>query len=77
MLSSQTSIAEIPSNPTYSVPAEEAVGIMAQIFEAVAELERFHIAHRDLKPSNVLVKARGISNAAPTLNSTRFCGLFV
>ena len=41
---------------------------MAQMIEAVAELEKCHIAHRDIKPSNFLVKSRGPPRNANYLN---------
>ncbi|KER30662.1 hypothetical protein T265_02911 [Opisthorchis viverrini] len=37
---------------------DEAVGILAQLFDAVAELEAHGIAHRDIKPNNILLRRR-------------------
>ncbi|VDN12742.1 unnamed protein product [Dibothriocephalus latus] len=59
----------IPSNPNYRLPVEEGVSLLAQIFEAIAALERSGVAHRDLKPSNVLVRSRSSRpNSTGTLN---------
>uniref|UniRef100_A0A5K3EID0 non-specific serine/threonine protein kinase n=1 Tax=Mesocestoides corti TaxID=53468 RepID=A0A5K3EID0_MESCO len=58
----------IPFIPPYRFHAQETVGLMAQIFEAVAVLEHHHIAHRDIKPSNILVKARQFPAASNVLN---------
>ncbi|BHF75535.1 Serine threonine-protein kinase pink1 [Sparganum proliferum] len=59
----------VPS-PNYCLPAEEAVPLLAQMFEAVAELQRSGVAHRDLKPSNVLVRPRSSwSNITGVLDS--------
>ncbi|CAL8100527.1 unnamed protein product [Calicophoron daubneyi] len=48
--------------PANSVPrfidVDEAVAILAQIFDAVAELELHGIAHRDIKPNNILLRRR-------------------
>ena len=55
-------------NPPFRLPREEAVGLMAQMIEAVAELEKHHIAHRDIKPSNFLVRRRSSLNNADFLN---------
>nr|VZI19412.1 unnamed protein product [Spirometra erinaceieuropaei] len=60
----------VVSNPNYCLPVEEAVPLLAQMFEAVAELERSGVAHRDLKPSNVLVRPRSSwSNITGVLDS--------
>ncbi|KAF6774373.1 hypothetical protein AHF37_06649 [Paragonimus kellicotti] len=45
---------------------DEVVAILAQLFDAVAELERHSVAHRDIKLNNILVRRR-----TPTLPSVR------
>nr|CDS29770.1 mitogen activated protein kinase kinase kinase 7 [Hymenolepis microstoma] len=58
----------VPSNPTFSLPPEEAVGITVQMFEAIAVLELRNVSHRDIKPSNFLVKSRSPPNNSNLLN---------
>lgn len=58
----------VPSNPTFPLPPEEAVGITVQMIEAIAALELRHIAHRDIKPSNFLVKSRSHPSNCNLLN---------
>uniref|UniRef100_A0A0V0J8V6 Protein kinase domain n=1 Tax=Schistocephalus solidus TaxID=70667 RepID=A0A0V0J8V6_SCHSO len=53
-----SSSSSIAFSPDYCLPVEEAVPLLAQIFEAIAELELSGVAHRDLKPSNVLIRSR-------------------
>ena len=43
-----------------SLPANEAVGIISQVLEAVAHAHQHGIIHRDLKPSNILISPEGI-----------------
>ncbi|KAF5396417.1 hypothetical protein PHET_10703, partial [Paragonimus heterotremus] len=45
---------------------DEVVAILAQLFDAVAELELHSVAHRDIKLNNILVRRR-----TPTLPSVR------
>ncbi|KAK4476073.1 hypothetical protein MN116_000675 [Schistosoma mekongi] len=40
------------------LPIEDIATILAQIFEAIAELETHGIAHRDIKPNNILIRQR-------------------
>ncbi|KAL5962228.1 Serine/threonine-protein kinase PINK1 mitochondrial [Taenia solium] len=51
------------------LPTEEAIGLTVQMVEAVAHLERYHIAHRDIKPSNFLVKNRSLPKRVDLLNA--------
>lgn len=39
---------------------DEVVAILAQLFDAVAELERLGVAHRDIKPNNILLRPRSL-----------------
>jgi eukaryotic-like serine/threonine-protein kinase len=41
-----------------SLPVDEAVGIVKQVVEAIAEAHRHGIVHRDVKPSNVVLNQR-------------------
>ncbi|KAM7539098.1 hypothetical protein Aperf_G00000052568 [Anoplocephala perfoliata] len=59
----------VPSNPTFSLPSEEAVGVAVQMVEAIAQLERYHIVHRDIKASNFLVKSRSLPRWSDRLNA--------
>ncbi|VDN98635.1 unnamed protein product [Rodentolepis nana] len=58
----------VPSNPTFSLPPEEAVYITVQMMEAIAALEHHQISHRDIKPSNFLVKSRSHPGNSNLLN---------
>lgn len=60
---------------TYKLDTGEAVALVAQIFEAVAELERCGIAHRDMKVDNILVQTRpppNVDAASEALNGRLF-----
>nr|CDS18446.1 Serine:threonine protein kinase PINK1 [Echinococcus granulosus] len=63
---------EIPtSNMEFSslcLRTEEAIGVAVQMVEAVAHLQRYHIAHRDIKPSNFLVRSRNLPKRVDLLN---------
>ena len=48
--------ARLASGP---IPIEEAVGIAAEIAEALGEAHARQIVHRDLKPGNVILSAQG------------------
>lgn len=43
-----------------SLPANEAIGIISPVLEAVAHAHQNGIIHRDLKPSNILISPEGI-----------------
>ncbi|KAG5442692.1 Serine/threonine-protein kinase pink1, mitochondrial [Clonorchis sinensis] len=47
-----------PNHQHQPLGFDEAVGILAQLFDAVAELETHGIAHRDIKPNNILLRRR-------------------
>ncbi|THD23060.1 Mitochondrial [Fasciola hepatica] len=50
---------------------DEIVAILAQLFDAVAELERLGVAHRDIKPNNILLRPRPVLPANQRLNVSR------
>ncbi len=41
-----------------SLPVDQAIGIVKQVVEAIAEAHRHGIIHRDIKPSNVVLNQR-------------------
>ncbi|KAL3309824.1 Kinase 1, partial [Cichlidogyrus casuarinus] len=45
---------------------DEAIAILAQIFEAISELEQRHIAHRDIKLNNFLIRHRNLKHEQNT-----------
>lgn len=55
---------KVPSNSmTNLITTEDAVAILAQLFDAIAELELHGIAHRDVKPNNILLRKRSFSRS--------------
>lgn len=46
------------------LPREQAVAIVAQVADGLAEAHRVGIVHRDIKPSNVLLRHRGTDTVA-------------
>ncbi|CAH8435123.1 unnamed protein product [Dicrocoelium dendriticum] len=45
-------------SPPCHLDPDEAVAILAQLFDAVAELERLGVSHRDIKGNNILLRLR-------------------
>lgn len=43
-----------------SLPADEAIGIIGPVLDAVAHAHQNGVIHRDLKPSNILISPEGI-----------------
>lgn len=46
------------TSPLFNLEPDEAVAILAQLFDAVAELERLGVSHRDIKGNNILIRLR-------------------
>ena len=47
-----------------TLPAPEAVGLVCQVAEGLAEAHRAGIVHRDVKPENILVTTAGVAKLA-------------
>ncbi|KAF7257961.1 hypothetical protein EG68_04611 [Paragonimus skrjabini miyazakii] len=66
LVNSQNETSISPPDINQLLEVDEVVAILAQLFDAVAELERHSVAHRDIKLNNILVRRR-----TPTLPSVR------
>lgn len=54
------------------VSGRERLGLLAQLFEAIAYLGRAGVVHGDLKPGNVLVSARPSDRGSPSVHIVDF-----